>query len=68
MTYLVSVASASEDTMNAFTGTRLIHTDTQFSVYLWDNPSEADMSTIHEKVQLFGMVSMYIPPQKEVTA
>lgn len=54
--------------MNAYTGIRLIHTDTQFSVYLWDNPSETDMSTIHDKVQLFGMVSMYIPPQKEVTA
>jgi len=61
MIYLVAVTSASEDAMNAIAGTQIIHTDTQFSVYLWSNPSREDLETINEKVQLLGMVSVYLP-------
>lgn len=60
MTYLVAITSVSEDAMNALTGTQIIHTDTQFSVYLWNNPSPTDLGTINEKVQLLGMVSLYL--------
>ena len=66
MKYLIAVAATSEETMNTYTGTSLIYADTQFSVYVWDNPSQEDIETINQKVQLLGMILLNIP-QKEQT-
>jgi len=61
MKYLIAVAASSEDTMNAYTGTSLIHTDSEFSVYVWNNPSQDDIETVDQKVQLIGMILLNIP-------
>jgi len=61
MKYLIAVAASSEETMNAYTGSILIHTDSEFSVYVWDNPSKEDIDTVDQKVQLIGMILLNIP-------
>ena len=66
MKYLIAVAATSEETMNTYTGTSLVHTDSDFSVYVWTNPSQEDIETIDQKVQLLGMILLNIP-QKEQT-
>lgn len=58
MTYACVTKNAQDiiDAMNGYTGTSLIHTETAFIVWLWANPSQADL----ENAQLIAMVAIHI--------
>ncbi len=52
MNYLYITKNSQQDlnTMNGYSGTTLLHTDTAFLVWLWANPQGQDLQAVQDAI------------------
>jgi hypothetical protein len=61
--YVTKNTSSDLATMNGYSGTLLLHTDTNFLVWLWSNPNQQDLlatQSLNPSVNLIAMTMINI--------
>ncbi len=48
--YITKNTAQDMDTMNGYSGTTLLHTDTSFLVWLWTNPLGPDLQAVQDAI------------------